>query len=560
MAYEKLNLKNGVALTETHFSHIEDAIYNLSIGNDVSNSSTKKVKLYLPKVIRWETNKPLYIFKHCITNAFNYESYNIQVNMSADNGNGKDRHRYFTYTSAEEKTITLTFNLYDAAHNLIDTKNVSLIIKKSVLPANKTNVLFIGDSLTYYNRITDEFSRILTSTDAETTVKDTVSIYNCYKPAGRGSSNVNLIGTQKLNYKGWVGKTKHEGRSGWQWSNFISSSSPFYSGGKLNFSNYFSKNGTPDIIYIGLGWNDTRIIPLNDTDLEINVDTAKANAKKFLDALTTQYPNIKVRLWTQNVPGTHGGIGAHVYGATLWSDEHRLKRMMLKICEMYEELAEQYSNVEVVWTTCMIDSEYSLQEGESAINYRISDKETLGIDYVHPADSGMFQIADGIVSDFMHCLTNTTSGDINYDNVEATSITHYKSGSGNAPMYYQDVFKYFNNATLDGWGAQIVIADVSSYIGKQIKLTAATSVQSGAYYAMFTSKLPTGLNTIEELPSFTATGYEEDKTDMVQYFNISNVDKTTRSFVITVPEGAKYVAFENLSNYCSTPFVGVVNE
>mgnify|MGYP003303447243 CR=1 FL=1 len=53
---------------------------------------------------------------------------------------------------------------------------------------------------------------------------------------------------------------------------------------------------------------------------------------------------------------------------------------------------------------------------------------------------------------------------------------------------------------------------------------------------------------------------EEDKTDMVQYFNISNVDKTTRSFVITVPVGTKYVAFENLSNYCSTPFIGVVNE
>jgi hypothetical protein len=105
MAYEKLNLTNGTVFDESHIAHIEDAIYNLSIGE---TSSGMNVKLYLPKVIRWETNKPLYIFKHCITNAFNYESYNIQVNMSADNGNGKDRHRYFTYTSAEEKTITLT--------------------------------------------------------------------------------------------------------------------------------------------------------------------------------------------------------------------------------------------------------------------------------------------------------------------------------------------------------------------------------------------------------------------------------------------------------------------
>lgn len=559
MAYEKLNLKNGSVFNEDHIAHIENAIYNLSIGGNGSNSGME-VKLYLPKVIRWETNKPLYIFKHCITNAFNYENYNIQVLMSADENKGKDMHRYFTYTPTEEKTLIMTFNLYDAAHNLIDTKNVSLIVKNSTVPSTAMKVLFIGDSLVYYNRITDEFARVMTSSDSATTVKDTISIYDVFKPAGRKSSNVSLIGTQKLNYKGWTGQTKHEGRSGWGWNNFIGTSSPFYSGGKLNFSTYFSKNGTPDVVYIGLGWNDTRNIPISDTDVKINVNTIKTQAKTFLDALTSQYPNLKIRLWTQNVPGVNGGIGNHVYGATQWSDEQRLKRMMFGICEMYEELAGLYANVEVVWTTCMIDSEYALQESESPINYRITSKEVLGVDYVHPADAGFFQIADGIISDFMHCLDGAGGGDVNYDNVEATAIQFYASPKGNAPMYYQDVFKYFNNTTLEGWGSQIVIADVSAYVGKQIKLTAATSVQSGAYYAMFTSKLPTGLDAIENLPSFTATGYSEDKTDMLEFFNISNIDKTSRSFVITVPQGTKYVAFENLSNYCASPFVGVVNE
>jgi hypothetical protein len=559
MAYEKLNLKNGTTFNEEHLSHIEDAIYNISIGGDGSNL-TKNVRLYLPKIIRWETNKPLYIFKHCITNAFNYENYNIQVLMSDDATKGKDYHRYFTYTPTAEKTVILTFNLYDTAHNLIDTKNVSVIVKNSTVPSTAMKVLFIGDSLVYYNRITDEFYRVLTSSDTATTAKDTISIYDVFKPAGRKSSNVSLIGTQKLNYKGWIGQTKHEGRSGWGWNNFIGSNSPFYSGGKLNFSTYFATNGTPDVVYIGLGWNDTRNIPISDTDVDINVSTTKTQAKTFLDALTSQYPNLKIRLWTQNVPGVNGGIGNHVYGAIQWADEHRLKRMMFRICEMYEELAELYANVEVVWTTCMIDSEYALQESESAINYRIASKEVLGIDYVHPADAGFFQIADGIVSDFMHCLDGSSGGDINYDNVEATEIQFYASPEGNAPMYYQDVFKYFSNATLEELGAQIVIADVSAYVGKQIKLTAATSVVTGAYYAMFTSKLPTGLDAIENLSSFTATGYNEDKTDMLEFFNISNVDKTTKSLVITVPQGTKYVVFENLSNYCATPFVGVVTE
>lgn len=64
--------------------------------------------------------------------------------------------------------------------------------------------------------------------------------------------------------------------------------------------------------------------------------------------MTTQLPNAKIRLWTQNVPGTRGGIGNHVYGATDWSDEHRLKLYMQAIAEMYLKLASEFANVEVV--------------------------------------------------------------------------------------------------------------------------------------------------------------------------------------------------------------------
>jgi hypothetical protein len=560
MAYERLNLRDGDILKEEHLVHIEDALYDLSIGN---GGTEKKVRLCLPDVIRWEANKPLYIFKHAITTAFNYQVFNIQVLMSANETKGKDRNRYFTYTPTEAETNTLTFNLYDNAQNLIDTKNVTLKVVLPTKPSNPTKLLFIGDSLVYYNRITDEFYRVMHSSDSETTVKDSISIYNIYKPSGRNASNVGLIGTQKQNYKGWTGQTYHEGRSGWGWQNFNSSSSPFYSSSAkgLDFNAYLSKNSfaTPDVVYIGLGWNDTRDLVISDTN-PIDTSSLRVQVKSFLDKLTSQLPNTKIRLWTQNVPGIHGGIGNHVYGATHWVDEHRLKLMMLSIAEMYNELAKSYQNVEVVWTTCMIDSEYALQESESAINYRIADKEVLGIDYVHPADAGFFQIADGIIADYMHCIEGGESGDVNYDDVPATAITHYQSGVGNAVMYYQDVFKYMNNTTLSGWGSTIVMADVSAYVGKRIKITAATSVQSGAFYAMFVSKLPTGLDSLTNLPSFNASNYEEDKTDMLEYFNISNVDKTTRSIVVTVPQGAVYIAFENLSNYCQTPFVGLVTE
>lgn len=400
MAYNRLNLTNGTLLTADHLKHLEDGI----VGADV--------RLVLPDVIRWEVGKPLYIFKHAITTAFNYKNYNIQVSLTDTtqteaSKRGKDYHRYFMYTPSAAETVTLTFRLYDNSQTLLETKNVTLEVVASKVPSSMTTVLFIGDSLTYYNRITDEFHRIMTSSDAESSdIEDTISIYKLYKPAGRGSANVQLIGTQLQSYKGWSGKQKHEGWSGKDWEWFCGTSSPFYvNGTKLNFSGYLSKNGfsTPNVVYIGLGWNDTRTIAINDNGT-IDTTSIYNSAKTFLTALTTQLPNVKVRLWTQNVPGTKGGIGNHPYGATKWSDEHRLKLMQITIAEMYKKLVSEFTNVELVWATAMIDSEYALQESNANINYRIVDDEVLGVDYVHPADAGFFQIADAIIADFMHCI------------------------------------------------------------------------------------------------------------------------------------------------------------
>lgn len=557
MAYTKLNLSKGDTFTADHLKHIESGIYDLSLGGDGS-SNVQSVRLCLPKVIRWEVGKPLYIFKHAITTAFNYKNYNIQV-LSSVAKDGKDMHRYYMHNPSAAGTVTLTFKLYDNAQNLLDTKTVSLIIANSVLPSKMTTVFFIGDSLTYYNRISDEFHRIMTSSEAATTVDDTVSIYKVFKPAGRKSGNVQLIGTQKQNYKGWVGKTYHEGRSGWGWNNFIGTGSPFYIGGKLDFNAYLTNKGyaTPDVVYIGLGWNDTRNIPINDNGI-INTDTIYNQAKTFLTAMTSQLPNAKIRLWTQNVPGVRGGIGNHVYGATAWCDEHRLKLFMQAIAESYEKLANEFANVEVVWSMGMVDSEFGLQENNADINYRIADDEVLGVDYVHPADSGMFQIADAIVSDFMHCIVG--GGTQVEDTRPTTPLTMYKSAEGNAVMFYQEVFKYFNNSTLKNSKAQIIMVDVSSLVGKEIKITSANAVIDGAYYATFTTKLPTNCESLEALASFTATGYEEDRTDMINYFNISTVNNVTNSLVTTVPQGAVYLAFTNLGQYCSEPSVGLITE
>ena len=377
---------------------------------DIAQSENFYEKLCLPEQFIFEKGKTYMLFKHSMFMGINYRNYNIQVFVTDTTSTEpeeqkwcKDYDRYIQYTPLSEGDVNAKIVLFDNNRNILDEKEVVFkTVERNTQPSTLKTILFVGDSLTFYNRITDEFYRVLTSNDAASTTQDTISIYSIKKPAGRGWGNINLIGTQKNDYLGWIGQTYHEGRSGWQWQNFVTGGSPFMHNGVMDFNHYLTENNfnTPDIVYIGLGWNDTRSVVVSENGKVINVSTVMFNAKKFLDAITTQWPNAKIRLWTQNITGTRGGAGNHPYGAVEWADEQRMNLMQFAIMTGYKALVQNYQNVELVWSTAFIDTEYSLQEENADINTRIADKEVRGKDYVHPADSGFFEIADAIVADF----------------------------------------------------------------------------------------------------------------------------------------------------------------
>ena len=362
-----------------------------------------KERLFLPNTITAELGKPLYIFKNSISSVFNYKNYNIQLTLSANPTDGDDYHRHVIYTPTAVGQVTATFKLYDNARRLLDTKSCVInTVNRTTQPDTMKTILFIGDSLTFYNRITDEFVRVLTSNDIQVTAADTCSIYTVIKIAGRDWGNIQLIGTQKNDYKGWTGQTYHEGMSGWSWATFLGASSPFVLSGALNFTNYLTVNSftQPDIVYIGLGWNDIYTIAYDSYD----VSPIITNARTFLTAITTQWPTTQIRLWTQNVPGIYGGVGYHPHGATDLVDEQRYKILMLTLAEAYKTFETEFATVNVVQATAQIDSEYSLQEIDANVNSRINLTEKRGIDYIHPADAGFFQIADALIADFVSLI------------------------------------------------------------------------------------------------------------------------------------------------------------
>lgn len=147
------------------------------------------------------------------------------------------------------------------------------------------------------------------------------------------------------------------------------------------------------------------------------------------------------------------------------------------------------------------------------------------------------------------------------DETTPSTLTLYKSATGNSILDYKDVWKMFGAGSLATLGSQIIGVDVSAYAGQTITITAAQSVIAEANYAMFCSNLPNAyIKSLEELEGYnsfgTASEYEaESYNNLIESFNISTVNETTNTITKAIPTNAKYLFFSNLSTKCANPTV-----
>lgn len=147
------------------------------------------------------------------------------------------------------------------------------------------------------------------------------------------------------------------------------------------------------------------------------------------------------------------------------------------------------------------------------------------------------------------------------------TLTLYKSAVGNSILDYQNVWKMFTASALDALGSEIIGVDVASYAGQTITITAAQSVIAGANYAMFCSALPSAtINSLTQLQGYDSFGgasgnaiKQEDRSLIIEAFNISTTSETTNSVSKVVPTNAKYLFFANLNAKCANPSVVVGN-
>ena len=137
------------------------------------------------------------------------EGYSEEYVTRIQCNKGKCFPRFWEYTpvASDIGEVTFTVSIYYLDGTLIESKDVQLIIKQAVNPAELKNILCIGDSTMMSGQIPIESSRRLKGTTGVATLPEPLAL-----------SNFNFVGRLKNNDKtvGW------EGTGGWTFSTYLS--------------------------------------------------------------------------------------------------------------------------------------------------------------------------------------------------------------------------------------------------------------------------------------------------------------------------------------------------
>jgi len=229
-------------------------------------------------------------------------------------------------------------------------------------------VLVVGDSLVSQNTITQ-------------TVLDIAS---------GDVMGVTMLGTQG------TGANKHEGHSGWTINLFVTSGSPFYISGAVNFAQYLVNNSlaTPDWVFIALGINDC-FSQSTDAGTVSLTTTAFASLDTLIASIKAADAGIKVGLVVPPPPSFDQDSFGENYdaGQVRWRFKRNILVWARELIAKYT--GQEASRIYLIPSNTALDTVNNMNRAASApVNSRSSVNVTRQSNGVHPATSGYQQIGD----------------------------------------------------------------------------------------------------------------------------------------------------------------------
>lgn len=387
--------------------------------------------------------------------------YNYDILVACAKGSQYPRYFEYTPTTADVGVVAFDVQVRDGDCNVLGRKTCKLVTKSVARsPAAMINVLCLGDSLTAGGVWCKESSRRLVGAGGAPAGLSLSNIafvgrvtaggigwegnggwsWGDYTASGRPAyrfyvsgvttppalNAVYTIGDKKfivaeINITGDAGNIRCVGYNGAPtpsgaltkatgagdesitFSSFAADAgNPFWNAAakRLDVESYANRycNGRLDVVYALLSWN-------GQTPFRTDFSGSIKEAKILFDHMRSVYPNVKIKLMGLQLPSLNGGMGAN-YGATGtgYSDTYGMVITALNMNRAFQEFAGEkgYADfVEFVNVSSQFDSENNMPEQDVPVNSRSAKTEKRGVNGVHPAQAGYFQIADAVFRNFV---------------------------------------------------------------------------------------------------------------------------------------------------------------
>lgn len=385
------------------------------------------------------------LFYKGIISSWNDEDYLIKAESSI----GANYDKKYSVTPTATGNTTVKLDLYSKDNDIIDTKTITLKVNSvPTSPVSQKNILCVGDSLTTNGEWVSEFKRRLTATGGSPNGYNlnnltfvgtctngsanyegyggwTINNYNTassssdfkiiscthdkteaqdqhsiYKDSNNNTWKIETVYSNSIKIIKVTGNSATFPSTGtltWV-SGGVHHSDIIYTGSQNTAGNPFWNVNTSsvdfemyaqnlniasiDYVFVLIGWNDA-------THALTNI---KNQTQTFINNVHSDFPNAKIVFMGLEVPARNG-LGVN-YGAQAWANYVKLINYVHNLDDIYKELATNNDNVYQVNVSAQFDTEHNMPTGTRAVNLRNSETETYQTNGVHPALSGLYQIAD----------------------------------------------------------------------------------------------------------------------------------------------------------------------
>ncbi len=415
-----------------------------------------KVRVFLAKKYDLVVGDTFQLFYKGIIEAPNPYCYSIVVTCEK----GKAFPRYYEYTPQEEGSHKLTVAVYNAERKLLGCAETTLNVVTAKAPNKPINVLCVGSSTTRGGVWVAEVNRRISQTGGTPeghgfegvkfvgtckngdvgyegyggwswdsfTKNDGNSVWikapnnktekdqhSLWKDANGAIWQIETLQVDYLGLNRYKEHTSEMPQSGFltHYKNAVDTepiefsspssgaSSPFYKKEikSVDFNYYLEKIGEDkiDLVYVLLGSNGLmRQIAFNNTRHDY-CQIVKEEARRFVDLIKRDLPNVKIKLLAPQLPSCRGGMGSNYGAEPPMNDYFDIVNYIMELNMAYEELAseEGYKDfVEFIHLTGQFDTEYNYPHIEKPVNCRSSVTEWFDTNGFHSTIEGRYQIAD----------------------------------------------------------------------------------------------------------------------------------------------------------------------